>query len=283
MPQQLIVLLIDLVYVAVALTVLLIGKITLDLLTPFKLDDQLSAKDNPAFGVALIGYYLGILIVFIGATYGAMQAGMNLWQSLLRDVGWSVAGIVLLNISRVITDRAVFPKFSTRKEIVTDRNVGMGAIECGVYIGSALMVAGAISGKGGSILTALAFWALGQVALVAFAWAYKLISRYDFDGEIERDNVAAGLAYGGNVIAMGIVLMRSLLGDFESWSANLIRFGWYFGFAFVVLLVGRYVIDFVLLPGRTLREEIVQDRNVNAGFLEGGVLVGVAAVICSIL
>lgn len=283
MPQQLTILLIDLAYVIVALTVLLMGKVTLDLLTPFKLDDQVSAKDNPAFGVGLIGYYLGIIIVFVGATYGTTQAGMPLWESILIDVGWAMLGVVLLNVSRILTDRLVFPKFSTRKEIIEDRNVGMGAIECGVYIGSALMVAGAISGQGGGILTALAFWALGQIALIAYAWAYKLATRYDFHGEIERDNVAAGIAYGGNVIAMGIVLMRGLLGDFESWSANLIRFGWYFGFAFVTLLIGRYVVDFVLLPGRTLREEIVEDRNLNAGFLEGGVLMGLAGVICAIL
>lgn len=283
MPQQLTILLIDLAYVAVALTVLLVGKVTLDLLSPFKLDDQLIAKDNPAFGVALIGYYLGILIVFVGATYGAAQAGMSLWESLLRDVGWSVGGIVLLNLSRLLTDRAVFPKFSTRKEVIEDRNVGMGAIECGVYIGSALMVAGAISGKGGGVHTALAFWALGQVALVLYAWVYKLAVRYKFDHEIEQDNVAAGIAYGGNVIAMGIVLMRGLLGDFTSWSTNLVQFGWYFGFAFVVLLAGRFIIDLILLPGRTLREEIVEDRNLNAGFLEGGVLVGIAGVICSVL
>jgi len=266
-------------YITLAMLLLGIAKFALDGLTPFKVDDQLSAQDNPAFGLCLIGYYLGTLIVFIGVTQGDTNDEISLALALAIDAGWAVGGILLLNLSRVVLDKLVLGTFSTMKEVVEDRNVGMGAVELATYVASSLVIAGAVSGGGGGILTALVFFALGQVTLIAFSHLYQLLTPYDFRAEIEKDNAAAGIAYAGNIICVGIILMRGTAGDFVSWNENLLNFGWYAAAAIVVLTVGRYAIDGLLLPGRTLKQEIVEDRNVNAGYLEGGVLVGLAAVI----
>ncbi|MCP4136688.1 MAG: DUF350 domain-containing protein [bacterium] len=270
-------------YIAAALLFLLIGKYTLNLLTPFKVDDELSEKDNPAFGLSVAGYYLAIIIVFIGAIIGEGKSGQPIWKEFGMDFAWAAIGILLLNIARIVTDKIIFKSFSTRKEIIEDRNSGMGAVEFGVYISSGLVLAGAISGDGGGILTALAFFGLGQLGLIISAWIYQLLTRYNFHEEIEKDNVAAGVAFGGNCIAVGIILVRGTAGAFVSWEENLLRFGWYFLCAILLMLLGRFFIDWVLLPKRTLRQEIVEDRNINAGYLEGGVLIGLAMVISWVL
>jgi len=276
-------------YVPLALLVLLIAKVSLDWLTPFKVDDQLSAKDNPAFGLSLTGYYLGVIVVFIGATYGeetVLLAEEGPMVAFAKDAGWALGGVLLLNLSRLILDKVVLRHFSCRKEIVEDRNLGVGAVEFGVYLASALVIAGAVSGEivgeGGhpaaGITTALAFYGLGQVALVILAMIYQLITRYDFHAELEADNAAAGVAFGGHLTAMGVLLLAATAGDFVSWEENLIKFAYYFVAALVLLVGGHYLVDFVLLPGRTLDQEIKDDRNLNAGYLEGGVLLGLAAV-----
>ncbi len=272
--------LLDSAYVVAAFMVLAMAKILLALTTPFKIDDELSAKDNPAYGPSVVGYYLGVLIVFIGATAGDLGEvkTSSIPMVLAMDMGWVIGGVGFLNIARISLDLLVLRKFSTRKEIVEDRNVGMGAVEFGTYIASALIVAGAISGQGGSVVTALAFWALGQATLLVFALLYQILVPYDLHAELESDNVAAGVAYAGNMIAAAVVLMRGLGSDFISWSENLTFFGFYCAAAVVVVVVGRYIIDLLLLPGRTFKEEIVDDRNINVGYLEGGVLVGIAAV-----
>jgi len=266
-------------YIALAMLLLGIAKFALDYLTPFSVDDQLSAKDNPAFGVSLIGYYLGTLIVYIGVTQGEVPEALAMHWALAIDFAWAVGGIVLLNGSRVVLDKLVLGEFSTRKELIEDRNVGMGAVEFATYIATALIIAGAMSGGGGGILTALAFFGLGQVTLIVLSFVYQKLTPYDFRAEIERDNVAAGVAYAGNIICVGVVLMRGTAGDFISWKYNLVEFGWYAAAALGILTIGRFAIDALLLPGRTLKQEIVDDRNVNAGYLEGGVLVGLAGVI----
>jgi len=271
----------DLAYVVLALFVLLVAKVALGLMSPFKLDDQLSAKDNPAFGVSLIGYYLAVVVVYLGAVHGDADSleGASFAANLAYDGAWALGGVVLLNLARILLDRVVLRRFSTRKEIVEDRNAGVGAVELGTYLASALVVAGAISGTGGGVHTALAFFGLGQVALIVFALIYQAITRYDFHDELEKDNVAAGVAYAGNLVAMGVLLMRGSGGDFVSWSENLTTFGYYAAAALVLLVVGHFAIDALFLPGRTLHEEIAEDKNVNAGYLEGGLLVALSVVV----
>ncbi|HBP17035.1 MAG TPA: hypothetical protein DEA08_04465 [Planctomycetes bacterium] len=288
-------LLADLCYVVLALFMLLVAKLTLNLCTPFDLDDELSSRDNPAFGISLIGYYLGVVIVFLGAIYqeesmveaeaaaeGGAGAALN-FDHFFVDLGvdalWVLGAILLLNAARVLLDVVVLRGFSAKKEIVEDRNAGVGAVEFGTYVSSALVVAGAISGQGGGWHTTLVFFLLGMGALTGFALAYQQLVSYDLLRELEADNVAAGVAYGGNLIALGVVILRGSGGSFTSWEEHLERFAIYLVFALLLLTVGRFVVDRAFFPGRTLHEEIAQDRNLNAGYLEGGLLLGLASIV----
>jgi len=268
---------VEIVYICLALLFLYLGKQTLDALTPFQVNDELTAKDNPAFGLSLLGYYLGIMIVFLGAIHGHSDSDEP-WVQVGIDMGWVVLGILLLNVSRVVMDRLILHKFSTRKEIIEDRNVGMGAVEFGMYVGSGLLLAGAISGPDGHFLPALVFFVLGQLALIAISWLYQRITSYDFHAEIEKDNVAAGIAFGGNCLAASVVLMKGTIGDFHSWKSDLLHFGWYFICALLLITIGRLAICRVLVSGRTLDQEISEDQNLNAGWLEGGLVVGLATL-----
>ena len=47
---------------------------------------------------------------------------------------------------------------------------------------------------------------LGQLALIAFAWIYNRITPFDIHDEIEKDNEAAGVSFGGALTAVGIVI-----------------------------------------------------------------------------
>ncbi|MCP3927081.1 MAG: DUF350 domain-containing protein [Desulfobacterales bacterium] len=286
---------VEIVYIVLAILILLVGKVTLNILTPYKIDDELTAKDNPAFGISITGYYLGILIIFIGASIGEFKTD-EIWSStmyfeILKDFGWAMVGIVLLNFSRLFVDKLIFSKFSTRKEIIEDRNAGMGASEFGVYIASALILAGAISGDGtatglgkmGNFITVPAFFLLGIAGFIISGWVYQLITKYDFHKEIEADNVAAGVAYGGKCIAIGIIMMKAVSGDFVSWEENLMQFGWYFFCSIFLIIAGRIAIGLVLMPKSDTYKEIVEDRNLNAGLLEGGIVAGLAAVISILL
>ncbi len=256
--------------------IILLSKMVNDWLTPFSVDEELTLKDNVAFAISIGGYLTATTIVFVGAMIGPSQ---GIFQDLLLVGGYSILGIGLLNISRYINDSCILYKFSNVKEIITDRNEGTGAVQFGSYVASGLIVAGSISGEGGGILTAVAFFVLGQVALIGFTWLYNVITPFDVHDEIEKDNVAAGIAFGGALIALGFILMKGASGNFISWSHNLKKFALDALLIFLLLPIVRIFFDKIIIPKSDLNHEIKNDRNIGAGFLEAIVMIGFSVIL----
>ena len=287
---------IGLAYVVLGIVVLIIAKIVKDFLTPYKIDEELTTKDNPALGLAISGYFAGVLIVFLGAVMGPNLEYESLGElviSLGIDFLFALGGIVALNIGRWVVDKFVLTQFSTTKEIIQDRNAGTGAVECGGFIATGLIVAGAIYGEGGerwwwTLLSVVVFFVLGQVVLVLFAKFYQWITRYDIHAEIERDNVAAGVALGSSMIAIGIIVLKGTAIDFDTdsgseWLDSFLWFAIYAVLGFVLLMILRKVTDALFLPGTTIQHEIATDRNLNAAWIEGVVAIGIATMVFVLL
>ena len=275
--------LISLAYVFLGVVTLIVAKIIKDFLTPYKIDVELTAKDNSALGLTLTGYFAAVIIIFLGASVGLDPEEPLSASELAIELGivllYALGGIVALNLGRVIVDKLVLTRFSTVKEIIQDRNVGTAAVEAGCFVATGLIVAGSINGEGGGPLSALAFFGLGQVVLIIFSKFYQLITKYDVHAEIEKDNVAAGVALGSSMVAIGVVLLGATRGDFIGWNENLAMFGYFAVFGLVLLLILRKVTDFLLLPGTTIAHEIATDRNINAAWIEGIVSIGMATII----
>jgi uncharacterized membrane protein YjfL (UPF0719 family) len=275
--------LISLAYVFLGVVTLIVAKIIKDFLTPYKIDVELTAKDNSALGLTLTGYFAAVIIIFLGASVGLDPEEPLSASELAIELGivllYALGGIVALNLGRVIVDKLVLTRFSTVKEIIQDRNVGTAAVEAGCFVATGLIVAGSINGEGGGPLSALAFFGLGQVVLIIFSKFYQLITKYDVHAEIEKDNVAAGVALGSSMVAIGVVLLGATRGDFIGWTENLARFGYFAVLGLVLLLILRKVTDFLLLPGTTIAHEIATDRNINAAWIEGIVSIGMATII----
>ena len=112
-----------LVYVALGIIVLLAAKLIQALITPYKINDQLSNKDNLALGLSITGYYFGVIVVFLGALYQPVAAVTDIawWEQFDGDFGldvlevflYSLAGIIVLNAARLVVDRFVLFKLAT--------------------------------------------------------------------------------------------------------------------------------------------------------------------------
>lgn len=259
------------------LSVVLFGvsKVVKDLLTPYRINQQLKGA-NLAASVSLSGYLFATIIVILGAFLGPSR---DLLQDVYSFVGYVFLGIGLLNLSRMVNDRLILRKFSNVKEIIEDRNVGTGAVEFGSYTASGLVVAGSIHGTGGGVHTALAFFALSQVALVLFVAIYDWITPFDVHDELEKNNVAVGITFGGTLIALGIILFKGSVGNFISWEYNLLNFVISAGTGFVLLPLLRIVVDKLLLPKTNLNRAIGEDQNLAIAWFEMTVLVSFATLL----
>ena len=254
-------------YLAVVLVLLVIGKLVYDALhRRFVLRTELIEKDNLAVALAVAGYYLGLVIVLGGVVSG--PASFSVVDDVIGLVIFGLLGIVLLNLSAWINDKVVFSRFDNEKEIVEDRNAGMGAVEGGNYVAVGLITAGAMSGEGG-VLPGLVFWVSGLVALIVAGLLYDKITSYDLHDQIEKDNVAVGVAFAGVLVGFGNIIRLAGEGDFVSWNESLTEFGYYTVVGLILLPFIRIFADKVLLPGASLSDELVKDRpNLGAGFIE---------------
>jgi len=256
-----------------------IGKTVNDLLhREYKLNFELVEKDNAALGLAVSGYYFG-LVLAIGGTIAGPSAGLA--EDLLDLVIYGVLSIILLNISWFLCDKLILYKFKVSEELIRDHNQGTGAVSAAISIASGFIIYGAVSGEGGSIWTVIGFWAIGQVILIVAGLIYELITPYKIHDEIEKDNVAAGVGFAGALIAMGIVIGLAGEGDFTSWVTDLPV---YLGFAvlgLILLPIVRFLTDKVLLPTVKLSDEIAAQEkpNVGAAYIEAFSYIAAAFII----
>lgn len=267
------------IYLICAFVLFYIGKLVKDLTTSgYRVREELVEKDNAALGVAMAGYYFG-LVMAIGGTLSGPSQGLD---NDLIDIGiYGLLSIVLMNLSRFVNDGLILHGFKIRDELIRDQNAGTGVVVAASYIATGLVIFGAVSGEIGGIVTTVAFWALGQVALVLAGLVYEWITPYSIHDEIEQDNVAAGVAFAGALVGIGVIVFHASAGNFISWAVNVQDFAVEVVAGLILLPIVRTIADVILLPGQKLTDEIANQEhpNLGAGFIEAASYVGASFLI----
>ena len=236
-----------------------------------------------------------MIIVFVGVLYQPLtvirddqwQLTGDFWFDVLEVFLYAVAGILVLNLARILVDKLVLYKFKTEKEIIEDQNAGSGAVEFAVYIAVGLVIAAATAGTGvsdeatvvDSIVRSVVFFVLGMAVLIVFALFYQLTTKFDIHEEIEKDNAAVGIAMAGNLIAISLVIFKAVFGEFVGWTESLVAFVVFAVIGFVLLYVVRIIVDFALLPGTKVADELAVDRNHGVAFIQSGVVISAALIL----
>ena len=276
-----------LVFVGLGLVILLIAKLARDIITPYKIDEEIVNKNNLAVAVRLCGYFMGVILVFLGALYQPVTSiavdglgfDREFAEEILRVFLYSLAGIAALNLVRIFMNRLILYRFDIEKEVVEGQNVGSGAAEFGMYIATGLLIAGSVAGEGGGPDTAAAFFGMGLVLLIVFALFYQLTTPFDMHSEIESKNTAVGIALGGNLIAIGFVTFKAVFGDFDGWNEGIAAFITYGVIGFVLLYAMRLLLDKLLLPTVNASKAIAEDRNIGVAFIESAVVISSAMIL----
>ena len=272
-------------YLVLAAVILLFAKILNQIFAGYSLNNQLTKQDNKAVAVSFAGFLFALYIVIHGilttpANIHLLRSGGSPWLlDLASTTVWSTIACTLLLLARVINDKVIFPKFSNKKELITDQNIGMGATQAGSYIATALVIR-AVLGDGGSVSflpevgTVILWFVTTQLLLLVFCFAYQKCTSFDLHKEIERDNPAAGVAVGGNLIAFGL-LLEFFVQRYDSLAALVI---WGIAIA-ILLIITRMIVDKLLLSGSRLDEEIRKDQNWGAALIEVSTAIGVSLLI----
>ncbi len=277
-----------LVFFFLAIIIFFIGKAVNNFVAPYNLNDQLTKEDNKAVGLSFAGYVFALSIVISGLLAGEsdlVSSGdvrKDLIADLLNTGLWGIIAIVYLQIAKIINDKLLLSRFDNVKELIKDKNVGTGAVQFGSLVGSALIIRACLGGEGSesfsvTLLDTSVYFVISQIVFIIFGVLYQKVTRFDLHDEIEKDNVAAGVAFGLSLISVSILLSGYIL-KYESFIGLAI----WTAISFFLLLTGRYVVDKVMLPGSLLDEEISKDQNWGAAIVEGASAIGIALVLTAV-
>jgi len=269
-----------LTFLLLFLLLFLLSKWLKDFFTPYKLNDELTQKDNLAIALTMAGYYLGVTAIFIGAFVGPSQ---GLFEDFITVGGYSILGLVFLNLSRFVNDKLILKEFCNVKELTEEHNNAVGVVQFGIYLATGLIAAGSVAGTGGNVFTAVAFFVIGQIALLLFTITYNKITPYCIHEALKNKNIAVGAALAGNLIALGIIVVNGVSVNFVSWEENITYLVAVTLLAVLFLPIIRFFMDKMIVPGDSLSREIIAEHNVGAGCLEATVVISFAIVLNIIL
>ena len=245
------------------------------------LKDELTKKDNTAFALAFVGFLSGVLVIIGSAIEGPSD---GLWYDVHSIAHYGLVGIVLLIISQWFCNRWVFNKVNLSTEILRDQNTGAGAIQAAFALAGGLIASASISGDNHHVIpdwaSVLLYWSLGMVILWLALKIYFGLLKFNVQDQIERDNVAVGIASSGLILAVAILIQFALRGDFHGWDVLAEDLLFDLGLGLILLPFARLIADKILLPGQSLSDELLQDKpNIGAGFIEAFSYIGMALAI----
>ena len=240
-------------------------------------------KGNVTGIIPYLGFLLGVCAIQIGAFVGPSNTLFR--YEILSYIMYSLMGSFLMFFSGYVVEKAILHKFNNVDEIVRDRNIGTAAVHFGMYLASGLIISACVTGETivahgrcYGVISTLVYYVMGMIFLILFAKLYDMLTPYSLLGEIEADNVAVGVAFGGNLIAIGLILMRATIGDIGTWQQGLILY--FIDLSAIILLLPsvRFLLDRLIVKEINITKEI-KHNNVAAGLGEAVVLIAFALLI----
>ena len=243
---------------------------------------QLTEKDNLSVAFWVIGYYIGVLISIASVTIGPSK---GLLTDLEEITIYGIQAILLLNIAMWIMDHLVLPRFSLIKEMLIDENEGAGIIMGSSAIASGLIIQGAFTGETETLLTGIStaflYWLCGQIILMLATFCYDKMLCYDVGNEIEKDNIAVGIAYSGVCIAISSLIGKAITVEHLDWFDAVLNITVFLILALLLMPLTRLIISRILLGKQKLVSELVNQEkpNIGLGVIEALIYIGIAHVL----
>ena len=272
----------SLVYLIVSCSMLIFSKWLFMRFAKYNMYEEIK-KGNVTGIIPYLGFLLGVCAIQIGAFVGPSNTLFR--YEILSYIMYSLMGSFLMIFSGYVVEKAILHKLSNVEEMVRDRNIGTAAVHFGMYLASGLIISACVTGETivahgrcYGVISTLIYYVMGMIFLILFAKLYDMLTPYSLLGEIEADNVAVGVAFGGNLIAIGLILMRATIGDIGTWQQGLILY--FIDLSAIILLLPsvRFLLDRLIVKEINITKEI-KHNNVAAGLGEAVVLIAFALLI----
>jgi uncharacterized membrane protein YjfL (UPF0719 family) len=271
---------------AATIILLIVARFVNQLVMKTSMTDALINKDNPAFGVQVGGYLLGVILIITAVLSGPGH------KDIMVDVMWvliyGIVGIILLALIALWATRIILS--AKCLESIRQGNVAAAIAMAGAFIGTGAVISATVTGEStGSWVPTMVFFVAGIIAFFIITYVYRLLTSYDDVKEILENNIPAAMSYAGMMIAVGLIVGNAIKGNFITYEESFKDFGYALIVVVALYPVRQWVVQGLLLGGGfslyggRLDSEISKDRNMNAGVIEAITYIGTALLVVGIL
>jgi uncharacterized membrane protein YjfL (UPF0719 family) len=221
-------------------------------------DDSAAMTGNMAVAVRHGAFYLALGVAL--SPVFALPGGGDWRTGLLESSIWGAGILVALFVALFINDKLILPSVDNSLA-VGQNNVSVALVEAGSLLGSAFIMVGTLHGTG-PVIAAAVFFLIGQFAMVATVWLYRLLARSsNLQKEIEsKGNFAAGILLTGKIVAVAIIIRNAVSGDSHGWAADLAGTLVSFVVGLAALTAVEFLFDLVFLPKVRVADLVREQR-----------------------
>lgn len=260
-------------------------------ITHVKADDELTIKDNQAYGVSMAGVVLGVIVMMTGVM--SSEASLDLELQTMMTAGYGVMGVILLSLSRLIFDKISLPAFHLNNEILKG-NMAAAIVDFSNVVSSALVIRAVMfwvnsySWEGfGMILVAFVIsQAIMSVAAMGRLKIYKVRYGSSMQDQLTSGNTASAWQFGGYRIGMALAITAAselIPYAYEEFMMPLVS--WVIA-SIVMIIVVKLVASattMVMLSGVDFHQEVDKERNTAIGILQGVLYISIGLLVASLV
>jgi hypothetical protein len=256
-------------------------------------NDEITERDNFAFGISFAAGLVALAIVLTGVSSGAFAESLQ--QEALQMLAYGVLAIVLIKLGHFFQDKVALRKVSLHNEIVKG-NVTASVIDFGHVVSVAVVIRSALfwvatDGWHGIPIVIAAFIIGSLVLLLVSQYRVQLFKRTNKNGDclqqaIIDDNLAVGIRYAGYLI--GSALAITAASGVAPYAADNINASLlYWAISAVVCLIGFIVLHLVtikiILSGCDISDEVNRQKNVGVATISAAISFAVGMTMATLL
>tara|TARA_B100000700_G_scaffold331722_1_gene467554 strand:- start:33598 stop:34515 length:918 start_codon:yes stop_codon:yes gene_type:complete len=264
------------------LLLLIVFKYMIGIYSDVKMNEELAHKDNPAYGLITACSFLSFFLIMSAASTG--EGVLSFAKEMGVVLGYGVAGMLMVLVSKVIFDKISLSKFCVREEL-SKRNMAVAIADGSNLVATSLIVFAYMSWVKSSSLTTISVvlfgWVLSQVLLSVLTWFRTAIFRAEngisLSESLQKNNIAVAIRFAGYRIAIALAPLITI-GHYPY------EDGWGFILAFeiflttillaVIYLVGTFIAKKVIFNGVSFRSEINDQQNTGMAYIEFAFVLG---------
>ncbi|MBB1295410.1 DUF350 domain-containing protein [Pseudoalteromonas sp. SR44-5] len=256
-------------------------------------NDEITERDNFAFGISFAAGLVALAIVLTGVSSGAFA--VSLQQEALQMAAYGLLAIVLIKLGHFFQDKVALRKVSLHDEIVKG-NVTAAVIDFGHVVSVAIVIRSALfwvatEGWHGLPIVIAAF-IIGSIALLLVSqYRVQLFKRTNRSGDclqqaIVDGNLAVGIRYAGFLIGSALALTAaSGIAPYAADSINTSLIFWAISalISLIAFIVLHLITIKIILSGCDISDEVNRQKNVGVATISAAISFAVGITMATLL